>query len=369
VPADGQRPVAEGLEDGDLLALQGDEPAHHHVEQEGRHPQEDGREDGGRGLQLLELLGEEAVGELILAAIGPRAAVGAEHRIHAVDHLLHRGARGDAEGGVVEGARHVVGRGQGVAAHPEHAVALEVREHGTRGDLVDVLRRHRHPDDGQPLALAVDDGGDPVARVEVVGVGQGVGDHHLVRAVGLDRASALEVQGVEVRLGAVGQGQQQARDGVGEALDLQLHPGAHPGLHPLHAGDLGEPRGHRFGRALQGDEDIGEAVVAVEAVAGEHQGIVGRERHHQRRHPAHDHRRDRQHLAAHVPEVAQELEVEGLHAPTVARMQRSAVRAGMAAGRDNPDSGLRPASGLRWGHRGSPDAAQRNPGRDGGRTR
>ena len=203
VPADGRRGVAEGLEDGDLLPLQGDQPADHHVEQEGCHSQEDRREDGGGGLQLLEFLGQEAVGELVLATIGAGAAVGAEDVVDPVDHVLDQRARGQAQADVVEAAFHVVGGSQGVAPHPDHTIALEVREHGAGGDLVDVFRRDRDPHDGQGLALAVDDGGQAVTRFEAMGVGEGVGEDHLVAAVGLDHAAALEVQLIELCLACV----------------------------------------------------------------------------------------------------------------------------------------------------------------------
>jgi hypothetical protein len=314
MPGDVEVAISEGLEDRDLLPLQSDEPADHHVEQEGRHAEEDGREDRGGGLQLFQFLRQEAVGELILARIGTRAAIGAQHGVHAVEHVLHVGASGQRRRGVVEGAFHVVGGGERVAAHPQHAVALEVREHGPRGDLVHVFRRYRHADDGERLAFAIDDGGELVAGLEAVRVGEGVGQHHLIRTVGLHHAPALEMQRIEQGLAAVRHRQQQARDGVGEALHLQLHPGDHPGLQPLHPGNLAQALRHRFRRALQIGKHFGEAVFAVEAVARGRQRIVGGERHHQRRHPTHDHCRDGQYLAAHVPEIAQEFAVEGAHA-------------------------------------------------------
>gem|GEM_PF-6876721 len=103
--------VAEGLEDGDLVALQRAQPADHDVEQDGRHAEEDGREDRRRRLQLLEFLQEEAVGELVLARVGAGAAIGGQHAVDAVDHVLLLRAARQRRGDVVERPLHVVGGG------------------------------------------------------------------------------------------------------------------------------------------------------------------------------------------------------------------------------------------------------------------
>jgi hypothetical protein len=159
VRADRRIAVAE-RGDGDLLALQRD-PSHH-VQQKAATPRKMAG-NTGHGLQLLQFLGEEAVGELVAAGIGTDAAVGRQQGVEAVDDRLLVAARGEGERHAVEGAVHVIGRGQGMAAHPQHAVALEVRKHGAGRDLVDIFRRQGHAHQGQGLALAVDDGGERVA--------------------------------------------------------------------------------------------------------------------------------------------------------------------------------------------------------------
>jgi hypothetical protein len=72
VHADLQRRVAESLERADLLTLRGHQPGHHDIQQESRHAEEDHREDRRHGLQAAQLLGDEAVAELVLAAMAPR---------------------------------------------------------------------------------------------------------------------------------------------------------------------------------------------------------------------------------------------------------------------------------------------------------
>ncbi len=273
--ADGQGGIAEGLEDRDLLALQGDEPADHDVEQEGRHAEENRREDRRRRLQLLEFLGQETVGELVLARIGARAAIGGEDAVDAVDYLLRVRAVLQGQGDVVERARHVVGGAERVAPHPEHAVALEVREHRAGRDLVHVFRRHGHAHHGERLALAVDDRGDLVARFEPVRFGESVGEHHLVAAVGFDMAATFHMDAVEPGRAAVRHRKQQAGDRVGKALYLELDAGAHAGFQAVDARHFAQALGHRFRCALENGEHFGEAVFGVEAVARGGERVVG----------------------------------------------------------------------------------------------
>ena len=70
--------VAEGLEGGDLFALHGHHAPDHHVEQKGGDAQEQGGKQAGQGAELLQFLGQETVGSLILTVVGAQAAVGIE---------------------------------------------------------------------------------------------------------------------------------------------------------------------------------------------------------------------------------------------------------------------------------------------------
>ena len=134
-------------------------------------------------------------------------------------------------------------------------------------------------------------------RARAEGVGERIREHDFVAAIGQHATAALHVQRVEQWLARVRQREHEAGDGVGEPLRLQLHARADPRLELPDAGDRAQPLGHGLGRALQPCEHLGKPVFPVEAVTSRQQSVVGRERHHQRGHAAHDHRSDRQHLA------------------------------------------------------------------------
>ncbi len=67
--------VAECLEDRDLPALGLDDPPHQQIQQEGRDREEDGGKHDGHHAELVELLREEAMRDLVLAAHGADPAV------------------------------------------------------------------------------------------------------------------------------------------------------------------------------------------------------------------------------------------------------------------------------------------------------
>jgi hypothetical protein len=64
--------IADRLHQPDLLALQRDQPAQHHVDQEGRDDEEDRRHDPGQRLQLLQFVLEEIVRHLPIAVVPRR---------------------------------------------------------------------------------------------------------------------------------------------------------------------------------------------------------------------------------------------------------------------------------------------------------
>src|SRR5690606_15365738 len=183
VPAHLQIAATEGLEDGDLVALGGDQPVDDDVEQKGGHPEKNGGKNGRHVGELLQLHAEIAMGDLILPVDGPQAAVGVEKLIEALDDIAGAGFGTDGQHQVVEGPFHVGGVGQRGAVHPEYAVAFEIGEKILRPDLIDEFRRQADADDLQSLAPAVDDGAELVSRRKVVGLGKSLADHHLVVAV------------------------------------------------------------------------------------------------------------------------------------------------------------------------------------------
>jgi hypothetical protein len=78
--------VAERLQRGDLAALRVHLPVQHHVEDEGRHQQEDRRQHGAEHALLLDLLRQDLVGDLVGAPDRAEAAVGLEQAVE----LVHR---------------------------------------------------------------------------------------------------------------------------------------------------------------------------------------------------------------------------------------------------------------------------------------
>ncbi|MFY7856883.1 MAG: hypothetical protein ACOVQT_12125 [Rubrivivax sp.] len=86
----------------------------------------------------------------------------------------------------------------------------------------------------------------------------------------------------------------------------------HRGLQFGHAGQGLQPRQHRQRHAPRHDEDIGEAAFAVEVVARGGQRVHRRQRGDVARDAAAHHQRDGQRLAPELPQVAQQLGVQGL---------------------------------------------------------
>ena len=148
--------------------------------------------------------------KLLVAAVGAQPAVAGQQQVEALDHVGLRGAGGQRERDVVEGAFHVVGRCQRCLAHPQHAEAPVVGEDRARADLVDVFRRQRHADDAQPLPAAVDDRAEAVTDLQVVGHGEGLARDDLVVAAGLHVAPGAQAQVVEHRPWPLGDGHQPA---------------------------------------------------------------------------------------------------------------------------------------------------------------
>ena len=165
--------VAERLQGGDLFALRVDRPAHDDVQQEGRDADEDGGKYFRTGLELLEFLVQQPVGYLVLAAVGAESAVA----LHDPDPR-RAGRRSTSASGwrvrthAVERPVHVVGLAEGLAAHPENAVVLEIRAHRLRLHQQHELRREGDAGDRQPLPFAVDDRRKGIAEVRSRAPGQ-----------------------------------------------------------------------------------------------------------------------------------------------------------------------------------------------------
>ena len=81
--------------------------------------------------------------------------------------------------------------------------------------------------------------------------------------------------------------------------------------------------GERIGRALDAGEDVGEAPLGIEAVARERERVDRRQRRDEAADAAGHDERDRQRLAPHQPQVAQQLAVERLHGQPAAGPPRA----------------------------------------------
>ena len=104
--------VAEGLQHTDRLALHGDQPAGHRVQEKDRDRQEDHRQEPGDDPQLLDLLRQEIVRELVGPGIGALAAVRVEQAVQGLDHRARLDAPQEGQRQLVEGAIQIEGGGQ-----------------------------------------------------------------------------------------------------------------------------------------------------------------------------------------------------------------------------------------------------------------
>ena len=220
--------------------------------------EEDRRQHRHHVGELVDLAHQEPVRDLILARVGADAAVGREQRIELGDHRLGRGAAQEREREVVEGAVEIVGGGQRLASHAEHAEALLVGHQRAGRHRVDVLGRERQADHRERALLAVDQRVELRAGAEAVRVGEGLREHHLVGPVRRDQPPAPQEEPVQQRLAVLGDRDDAADHRLLEAGDVEQREARDARLDRAHARDLGDAAHEAFGRALQRREDVGE---------------------------------------------------------------------------------------------------------------
>ena len=317
--------VAQGLERGDLLALRGHQAREDHVQKERRDTEEDRRHDDGIGLELTDLVGQEAIGHLVLAQESAEPAVAPQLAIEGDEDLRLRGAGLEPRGDVVEGSLHVAGGLELTARGPQDAEVLVVGHQVAGPDLVDELRREPDSDDRKGLLPSLDHGGHAVARAKAVGGGESLADDDFaVRARG-DRSSGADVEAVESGRSAARNRNEPRRDGFRESGHLEGGVGHHPRLHLCHAGNRGEAPRHRLRRTPQGGEHVGEAIALVVVLLRAHDRSPHRHRAHERGHAAGDEQDDGEQLALQVAKVAQELAIERAHHASSAAPTRRAL--------------------------------------------
>jgi hypothetical protein len=251
-------------------------------------------------------------------AIASRPPLGGQQALQPLAGRTFRRARREAHREVVEGVVQVVGGGQRVAIHPEDGEAALVRHAPQPGE--DVLGRERDPHDLEHAPLAVDEHLQARAGPEPAGLREALRDQRLQRAVraaairGIEPTAAAQGQQVHARgMAQLVDADQPADDRVGHAGDRRAHDLLDGGLHVGHARHGAQRLLERVGGPLQVDEEIGEAAFDVVAVAGAGQGVDRRQAAHESRHAARDDERDRERLAPHQAQVAQQLAIERLH--------------------------------------------------------
>ena len=161
-----------------------------------------------------------------LAAVRAEPAVALEQPVEARDHLgLESRPAVRRQRHVVEGALHVEGRAERVAAHPQHAEAPVVGEQARRPGS---RRRTRARARCRRCAAAASGRCSTAPRVsptrESVRAGEGLADQHLVAAARLEPAPAAQVQVVQDRDAPLGDRDQPPGRGLGEARARRASP-------------------------------------------------------------------------------------------------------------------------------------------------
>ncbi len=196
--ADFEVRVSEGFQHRDLAALRADEAREQYMQQKRDDAEKEPRQDQPIGAQFPEFVGEEPVGDLVVATVGAEGSVAVEQRVELRDDFGFAGAASECEGHVVERADHVERRREFVAAHPEDPVAAVIGKDFRRPDFVDVLGRQRDADDAQAFPFAVEDGVHRIADLQAVGGGKGfAGEDFTVAGGRLDVAPLAQVDVVE----------------------------------------------------------------------------------------------------------------------------------------------------------------------------
>ena len=131
--------VAKRLQHGDVLALCGNDPRQHCVEQKGRDAEKDGRRDGAHRSEPIHFVRQITVRHLVLAAVCAQAAVRPRQQIEPTEDVGLRSAGHQRERHVVEPAIHVECRREFLVSHPKHAESFVIRNQPARLNLNDVF--------------------------------------------------------------------------------------------------------------------------------------------------------------------------------------------------------------------------------------
>jgi hypothetical protein len=343
VQADRPIVAAKSLQRRDLPALGADLAGERHVEQEHGDAQHDDGQHGAVHLPLADLLAQHLVRDGVGAAVGAGETVAVELPIERRKHRWFGGTMREPHRHRVERAFHVEGGGEPLAPDPEDAEALFVAH--AAACRKDVLGREHDTDHLHRLALAVEQRGDARARHELVRFGEGLVDQYLVRTRRVDPRPPHQRQPVDARQPVQGQRDHAAGERGHALVGVEHHVERDGRLRLGHALYVEQLVRHGQRRALAAHERVRETRLLVVArlqplervVRGERADVAGDARRH--------HERDREHLAAQLPDVAQQLAVEHAYhvissgltlvalrvisamRPSAIRITRSAIRA------------------------------------------
>ena len=307
---------AQCFQGGDLFALGGHQPSKHDIQEECRHPEEDDGDGDRHDLLLIEFILEEAVRRLIPAGDGADRTIRLEQPVEFIDHLLRVDAGNERHDGVVEGAFHIEGRLRRAAVDPENGVEPVVRDRYPRLHRIDIFRRQRDGRDMKALKAPVQHHRQFAAECHRVGLGKRLVDRGVLRDARLRRAASTHMQSRQRLIAGMRQRHHARRNRQRRRWPIQDYVPDDAGLDRGDPGNLPELRHHRKRRALQRDEHLREAGACVEAITPCTQGAIGRYRSDKDGHAGRDHQRNRDHLAAHGPDIPQQLAIEQAHQRT-----------------------------------------------------
>ena len=256
-------PIAKGFEGCDLLALHRDDAMQHDMQQEGCHTQEHHRNDHASHTDAVELVLDRPMGQLQVARDRAPAPIRHQQVVKLLDHPFDLRTRSQQQGDVVEAAFHVECSTERPAAHPEHPKAGVVGDHLAGANRIDVFRRQSHADYLEIAPPAVENRADRVPGPEPVGLREALGDDCLVRPSRIDIAALHQHDIVHDLSLALGNGHQAARGRLGKPFHIQCHVENDPRLSLCHARDCRDAVSKRQWRALQGREDVPEALALV----------------------------------------------------------------------------------------------------------
>ena len=169
---------------------------------------------------------------------------------------------------------------------------------------------------------AVDDCAQVVAGRQPVRLRERLRQHGLVGIADARQSSVAQRQPVEPWLVPLRDGHELPDHRLLEALDVEDRRAHDARFHRLHAGDFAQPRGQVLGRPLDAGEHLPEPVALVVGDRRLLERLDRGERHHQHADAGGHDQRDGQHLAAHPPQVAQQLAVQRAHHQVISRAGR-----------------------------------------------